>query len=84
MKLGVLPPTLRPRATLLALGGASWPKLGSDGLWTSALSEHGIEMIDCQQVTAHLASLGARPLPRAQFLAHLELAVAQPQVDDKT
>ena len=44
--------------------------------------EHGIEMIDCQQVTAHLASLGARPLPRAQFLAHLELAVAQPAPRD--
>lgn len=28
---------LRPGATVLALGGASWPRLGSDGAWTSLL-----------------------------------------------
>jgi hypothetical protein len=28
------PLALRPAATLLALGGASWPRLGSDGAWT--------------------------------------------------
>jgi leucyl/phenylalanyl-tRNA---protein transferase len=44
--------------------------------------EHGIAMIDCQQVTAHLASLGARPLPRSDFLAHLEQAVALPAPRD--
>ena len=26
--------------------------------------EHGIDLIDCQQETQHLASLGARPWPR--------------------
>jgi leucyl/phenylalanyl-tRNA--protein transferase len=31
----------------------------------------GIEMIDCQQATAHLASLGAREIPRAEFEAHV-------------
>ena len=29
------PQTLYPDVTILALGGASWPKLGSDGAWTS-------------------------------------------------
>lgn len=29
-------------ATLLALGGASWPRLGSDGAWTSILAAQGI------------------------------------------
>ncbi len=29
---------------------------------------HDVEMIDCQQETAHLASLGAAPIPRSQFL----------------
>jgi hypothetical protein len=29
--------TLRPEATVLALGGASWPRLGSDGAWASLL-----------------------------------------------
>ena len=29
---------VRPRATLLALGGASWPKLGSDATWVPLLA----------------------------------------------
>jgi hypothetical protein len=29
--------SVTPRATVLALGGASWPKLGSDGAWASLL-----------------------------------------------
>lgn len=39
---------------------------------------HGIEVIDCQQETAHLASLGARPWPRARFEAHLRAVVDLP------
>jgi uncharacterized flavoprotein (TIGR03862 family) len=31
-------------ATVLALGGASWPRLGSDGLWQSWLASRGVEM----------------------------------------
>jgi hypothetical protein len=31
-------------AAVLALGGASWPKTGSDGQWTSILSAAGIEI----------------------------------------
>jgi uncharacterized flavoprotein (TIGR03862 family) len=30
------------RATVLALGGASWPRLGSDGGWTKTLAEKGV------------------------------------------
>ncbi|WBU32025.1 TIGR03862 family flavoprotein [Rhodopseudomonas palustris] len=30
------------RATVLALGGASWPRLGSDGSWTGLLADNGI------------------------------------------
>jgi len=29
-------------ATVLALGGASWPKLGSDGAWAAAMAQAGI------------------------------------------
>ncbi|WP_076998474.1 leucyl/phenylalanyl-tRNA--protein transferase [Variovorax sp. KK3] len=32
---------------------------------------HGIGMIDCQQNTSHLASLGAEEMPRARFLSHV-------------
>lgn len=31
-------------ATILALGGASWPRLGSDGSWVSILRSAGIEI----------------------------------------
>jgi leucyl/phenylalanyl-tRNA--protein transferase len=44
------------------------------------LRSHGVAMIDCQQETAHLASLGALPIPRRRFLAHLEQAIDQPQI----
>ncbi|WP_232630882.1 TIGR03862 family flavoprotein [Methylobacterium sp. Leaf118] len=36
------PRTVRPKAVLLALGGASWPRLGSDGAWVPLLSEAGL------------------------------------------
>ena len=36
------PQTIAPRATILALGGASWPRLGSDGGWREILSAQGI------------------------------------------
>src|SRR6185436_14084192 len=36
---------------------------------------HGIEMIDCQQHTSHLASFGAREIPRAAFERHLAAAL---------
>ena len=46
--------------------------------------EHGIETIDCQQRTAHLASFGGRELPRAEFLRRLGTALAMPPVVDWT
>ena len=35
---------LRPAATVLALGGGSWPQLGSDGAWQALLSERGVAL----------------------------------------
>lgn len=32
------------RASVLALGGASWPQLGSDGAWVETLIERGMEV----------------------------------------
>jgi leucyl/phenylalanyl-tRNA--protein transferase len=37
----------------------------------SMVRAHGVPIIDCQQQTRHLASLGARPIPRAAFAARL-------------
>ncbi len=46
------------------------------------LKSHGVAMIDCQQETAHLASLGAAPISRARFLSHLRDAIAQAPITD--
>lgn len=48
-------PPLRPRATLLALGGASWPRLGSDGGWVSPLTARGIAIRPLTPANAGLA-----------------------------
>ncbi|MDH6265383.1 putative flavoprotein (TIGR03862 family) [Rhizobium sp. SG_E_25_P2] len=36
--------TLSSAATLLALGGASWPRLGSDAAWVSWLQQRGVSV----------------------------------------
>lgn len=38
---------------------------------------HGIALIDCQQNTAHLASLGAREIARGTFERHLTLSLGE-------
>ncbi len=35
---------LRPKVVVLALGGASWARLGSDGAWAPWLAEKGVEL----------------------------------------
>lgn len=42
----------------------------------AACLARGVTLIDCQQNTGHLASLGAREISRAAFLEHLAIAVA--------
>ncbi len=38
------PRRLRPAATILALGGGSWPRLGSDGAWAPLLGARGVAL----------------------------------------
>lgn len=45
------------------------------------LRSEGVRMVDCQQETAHLASLGAAPIPRAAFLEHLRAAIRQDEIE---
>ena len=45
------------------------------------LQSGGFRMIDCQQDTSHLASLGARPIDRASFLRQVGELVAMPPPD---
>jgi leucyl/phenylalanyl-tRNA--protein transferase len=40
-----------------------------------------VELIDCQQETDHLASLGARTMARADFISHMKAAIARPAID---
>ncbi len=40
--------TVKPDATLLALGGGSWSRLGSDGAWMLALEQHGVGLAPLQ------------------------------------
>src|SRR5207237_9921755 len=35
---------IKPSATVLALGGASWPRLGSDGTWAEILAARGMKI----------------------------------------
>lgn len=44
---------------------------------------HGVEMIDCQQNTRHLASLGGREIQRESFLTHVATASGRPALDWK-
>ena len=44
--------TVRPDATLLALGGASWPRLGSDGGWVPLLAERGVAISSLRPANA--------------------------------
>jgi len=42
------------------------------------LKQRGVDWIDCQMQTDHLASLGARVVPRAEFLTHVHARVQAP------
>lgn len=49
------PVRVRPAATLLALGGASWPRLGSDGSWVPLLEGLGAEVAPLRPANAGFA-----------------------------
>jgi leucyl/phenylalanyl-tRNA--protein transferase len=44
---------------------------------------HGIQVIDCQQNTRHLASLGAQEIPRSDFLSGIQSVIDRPHIDWK-
>jgi leucyl/phenylalanyl-tRNA--protein transferase len=46
------------------------------------LQRHDVALIDCQQETTHLASLGAIPIPRREFIAHLKQAIDEPSIEN--
>jgi leucyl/phenylalanyl-tRNA--protein transferase len=46
------------------------------------LRHHGVEAIDCQQETTHLASLGAKPIRRSEFISIMKSAISEPDIQD--
>ncbi|WP_199260067.1 TIGR03862 family flavoprotein [Paracoccus binzhouensis] len=61
---------LRPRVVVLALGGASWPRLGSDAAWVPWLLARGVEMVPFRP-----ANMGFRVSWSAQMARHFGQAV---------
>jgi leucyl/phenylalanyl-tRNA--protein transferase len=59
--------TRQPDASKIALAGL-----------VAYCRRHGIALIDCQQDTQHLASLGARTVERSSFVAQVVLASQKP------
>lgn len=47
----------------------------------SVARRHGVQMIDCQQNTRHLASLGAREIDRTSFMKWVHDAQSLPAID---
>jgi len=68
---------ITPDATVLALGGASWARLGSDGAWAAILAERGVELAPFAPANAgvqvdwspHMASVLGQPLKGVSFRA---------------
>jgi leucyl/phenylalanyl-tRNA--protein transferase len=60
-------------------------KPGSSKIALAALSawclQNGICMIDCQQETSHLHSLGAAPISRREFLEQLQISLNQTKIE---
>lgn len=66
--------TVSPAATILALGGASWPRLGSDGSWAKILAAEGLpvtpfEPANCgfdvawsEHLPSHFAGVPVKPV----------------------
>lgn len=50
-----------PAVTILALGGASWPKLGGDGGWAEWLRERGVEIAPFQPANAGFQTTWSAP-----------------------
>ena len=69
----------RADAIVLALGGASWPQLGSDGTWTGPLADAGVDIAPLQPANCGF-DVDWTPLFRQQFagapIKPVRLAVA--------
>ncbi|GAB3786735.1 TIGR03862 family flavoprotein [Dyella agri] len=67
-------------ATVLALGGASWPKLGSDGTWVAPLRAMGVDLAPLQSANCGF-EIGWSEHLRSRFAGAPLKAVAAHWVD---
>lgn len=67
--------TERPDATVLALGGASWPRLGSDGRWAGVLAERGVAIAPFEPANVGF-DVAWSPLFRERFAGQPLKAIA--------
>jgi uncharacterized flavoprotein (TIGR03862 family) len=63
------PQTLQPAVTVLALGGASWARLGSDAAWVPWLRAKGVKVADFQPSNVGL---------RVDWSSHMTRVYGQP------
>ncbi|GHF06939.1 NAD(FAD)-utilizing dehydrogenase [Aliiroseovarius zhejiangensis] len=76
---------LTPCVTVLALGGGSWSRLGSDGKWVSILAESGVACVPFQPSnmgfrvdwTAHMSRHFGSPIKPARLQAGGESVVGE-------
>lgn len=70
----------RADAVIFALGGASWPRLGSDGAWAPGLRDLGIEVADWRPANCGFDVDWTAPL-RGRFAGHPLKSVVVRYVD---
>ncbi len=58
------PQILVPGVTVLALGGASWARLGSDGAWAAVLAAQGVEIAPFQPANMGFRIAWSEPMRR--------------------
>lgn len=71
------PQTLHPATTILALGGASWQRLGSDAAWVQWLSAKGVQIADwkpanmgfCANWSPKMAAVFGQPVKGVTLMA---------------
>jgi uncharacterized flavoprotein (TIGR03862 family) len=70
--------TVAPRAVVLALGGASWARLGSDGTWVAPLRERGVAIAPLLPANCGFDIVGRDPAAPGWSPFFLEKFAGQP------
>lgn len=82
---------ITPKATVLALGGASWSRLGSDGAWAGLLTDKGVTLAPFQPSNVglritwsdHMAPLMGEPVKAVAFHAGSEISRGEAVISAK-